>query len=99
MVDARHGSRVGTAGTSSYVAAQRTKNAGRAPVPVQGGAHMTRGGSNRLLTVEEVAAWLRVSEATVRKKYRAWGIRPQKVGRLLRFRERDIANYLEKHYG
>ncbi|MFC5247354.1 helix-turn-helix domain-containing protein [Streptomyces nigrescens] len=60
---------------------------------------MTRGGSNRLLTVKEVAAWLRVSEATVRNKYRAWGIRPQKVGRLLRFRERDIANYLEKHYG
>ncbi|MFE6690049.1 helix-turn-helix domain-containing protein [Streptomyces sp. NPDC057743] len=60
---------------------------------------MTRGGSNRLLTVEEVAAWLRVSETTVRNKYRAWGIKPQKVGRLLRFRERDIANYLEKHYG
>ncbi|MFE3646419.1 helix-turn-helix domain-containing protein [Streptomyces sp. NPDC059152] len=60
---------------------------------------MTRGGSNRLLTVEEVATWLRVSEATVRNKYRAWGIRPQKVGRLLRFRERDIANYLEEHYG
>ncbi|AIA05692.1 MULTISPECIES: helix-turn-helix domain-containing protein [Streptomyces] len=60
---------------------------------------MTRGGSNRLLTVEEVAAWLRVSEVTVRNKYRAWGIKPQKVGRLLRFRERDIANYLEEHYG
>ncbi|MER6358849.1 helix-turn-helix domain-containing protein [Streptomyces sp. NPDC001634] len=60
---------------------------------------MTRGGSNRLLTVEEVAAWLRFSEATVRNKYRAWGIKPQKVGRLLRFRERDIANYLDEHYG
>ncbi|WP_274913549.1 helix-turn-helix domain-containing protein [Streptomyces sp. WZ-12] len=60
---------------------------------------MTRGGSNRLLTVEEVAAWLRVSEVTVRNKYRVWGIRPQKIGRLLRFRERDIANYLEEHYG
>ncbi|MFB7630634.1 helix-turn-helix domain-containing protein [Streptomyces sp. NPDC056149] len=60
---------------------------------------MTRGGSNRLLTVEEVAEWLRVSEVTVRNKYRVWGIRPQKIGRLLRFRERDIANYLEEHYG
>ncbi|AQA13764.1 MULTISPECIES: helix-turn-helix domain-containing protein [Streptomyces] len=60
---------------------------------------MTRGGSNRLLTTEEVAAWLRVSETTVRNKYRAWGIKPQKVGRLLRFRERDIANYLDDHYG
>lgn len=67
--------------------------------PAWGGAPMTRGGSNRLLTVEEVAAWLKVSESTVRNKYRAWGIRPQKVGRLLRFRERDIANYLDQHYG
>lgn len=60
---------------------------------------MVRGGGNRLLTVEEVAAWLRVSETTVRNRYRRWGIRPQKVGRLLRFRERDIANYLDRHYG
>lgn len=51
------------------------------------------------MTAEEVAAWLRVSETTVRNKYRAWGIKPQKVGRLLRFRERDIANYLDDHYG
>nr|WP_277350994.1 helix-turn-helix domain-containing protein [Streptomyces chilikensis] len=49
--------------------------------------------------MEEVAEWLRVSEATVRNKYRRWGIKPQKVGRLLRFRERDIANYLERNYG
>ncbi|MYT31714.1 helix-turn-helix domain-containing protein [Streptomyces sp. MspMP-M5] len=49
--------------------------------------------------MEEVAAWLRVSEVTVRNKYRTWGIEPQKVGRLLRFRERDIANYLEEPYG
>jgi excisionase family DNA binding protein len=60
---------------------------------------MKRDGVNRLLTVEEVAEWLRVSETTVRKKYRRWGIKPQKVGRLLRFREHDIANYLERHYG
>ncbi|MGW7002618.1 helix-turn-helix domain-containing protein [Streptomyces sp. NPDC054933] len=60
---------------------------------------MTQGGSNRLLTPEEVAEWLRVSATTVRNKYRAWGIKPQKVGRLLRFRERDIANYLDEHYG
>ncbi|MDF2261166.1 helix-turn-helix domain-containing protein [Streptantibioticus ferralitis] len=60
---------------------------------------MTRGGSNRLLTPAEVAEWLRVSETTVRNRYRAWGIKPQKVGRLLRFRERDIANYLDEHYG
>ncbi|MGW7412253.1 hypothetical protein [Streptomyces sp. NPDC054863] len=43
----------------------------------------TRHSRERLLTVEEVAAWLRGSETAVRNKYRAWGIKPQKVGRLL----------------
>ncbi|MGW1259684.1 helix-turn-helix domain-containing protein [Streptomyces sp. NPDC002513] len=60
---------------------------------------MSRGGSNRLLTPEEVAAWLKVSENTVKNKYRTWGLRPQKVGRLLRFRERDIVAYLDDNYG
>ncbi|MEV8320416.1 helix-turn-helix domain-containing protein [Streptomyces sp. NPDC059900] len=67
--------------------------------PSRRGAHMTRGGSNRLLTPEEVAVWLRVSPTTVRNKYRLWGLKPQKVGRLLRFRERDVLAYLDKHYG
>ncbi|MEU1309195.1 helix-turn-helix domain-containing protein [Streptomyces cinnamoneus] len=58
-----------------------------------------QGGSNRLLTPDEVANWLRVSEITVKNKYRMWGLRPQKVGRLLRFRERDIVAYLDDHYG
>ncbi|WP_327704710.1 helix-turn-helix domain-containing protein [Streptomyces decoyicus] len=56
-------------------------------------------GASDLLTVEEVAAWLRVSPATVRNKYRLWGIPPQKVGRLLRFRARDITRYLDENYG
>ncbi|MBT2418088.1 helix-turn-helix domain-containing protein [Streptomyces sp. ISL-22] len=60
---------------------------------------MTRGGSNRLLTPEEVADWLKVSATTVRNKYRSWGLKPQKVGRLLRFRERDVMTYLDEHYG
>lgn len=63
------------------------------------GAPSARGGSNRLLTVEEVAAWLRVSEHTLRNNYRSWGLKPQKVGRLLRFRERDVTHYLDEHYG
>ncbi|MFF4528146.1 helix-turn-helix domain-containing protein [Streptomyces sp. NPDC001407] len=60
---------------------------------------MTRGGSNRLLTPEEVADWLKVSEITVKNKYRTWGLKAQKVGRLLRFRERDIVAYLDDNYG
>ncbi|KUN49970.1 DNA-binding protein [Streptomyces olivochromogenes] len=63
------------------------------------GGALTAGGSNRLLTPEEVAVWLRVSEITVKNKYRAWGLKPQKVGRLLRFRERDVVTYLDRNYG
>ncbi|GAA0421958.1 helix-turn-helix domain-containing protein [Streptomyces luteireticuli] len=60
---------------------------------------MAYGGSNRLLTPVEVADWLKVSEVTVKNKYRRWGIKPQKVGRLLRFRERDVVAYLDSRYG
>jgi len=60
---------------------------------------LSQGGSNRLLTPEEVAEWLKVSEITVRNKYRVWGLKAQKVGRLLRFRERDIVAYLDENYG
>ncbi|MGI5530186.1 helix-turn-helix domain-containing protein [Streptomyces syringium] len=60
---------------------------------------MSQGGSNRLLTPTEVADWLKVSEITVKNKYRTWGLPPQKVGRLLRFRERDIVTYLDSRYG
>ncbi|MCX5416378.1 MULTISPECIES: helix-turn-helix domain-containing protein [Streptomyces] len=63
------------------------------------GGVVTAGGSNRLLTPGEVASWLQVSEITVKNKYRAWGLKAQKVGRLLRFRERDIIAYLEDNYG
>ncbi|MEY9963338.1 excisionase family DNA binding protein [Streptacidiphilus sp. MAP12-16] len=60
---------------------------------------MTRGGSNQLLTPEEVAKWLKVSASTVRNRYQAWGLKPQRVGRLLRFRERDIEAYLDRNHG
>ncbi|MDT0481729.1 helix-turn-helix domain-containing protein [Streptomyces doebereineriae] len=60
---------------------------------------MSQGGSYRLLTSAEVAEWLQVSEMTIKNKYRAWGLRPQKVGRLLRFRERDVIAYLQSRYG
>ncbi|MFI8815837.1 MULTISPECIES: helix-turn-helix domain-containing protein [unclassified Streptomyces] len=60
---------------------------------------LTQGGSYRLLTPAEVAEWLKVSQLTIKNKYRSWGLRPQKVGRLLRFREHDIVAYLERKYG
>ncbi|MFD4736127.1 helix-turn-helix domain-containing protein [Streptomyces virginiae] len=60
---------------------------------------LAQGGSYRLLTPAEVAEWLKVSEVTVKNKYRAWGLPPQKVGRLLRFRERDVVAYLDGRHG
>ncbi|MCD9193304.1 helix-turn-helix domain-containing protein [Streptomyces albireticuli] len=46
-----------------------------------------------------MADWLKVSENTIKNKYRGWGLKPQKVGRLLRFRERDVVAYLDRRYG
>ncbi|MEV7731592.1 helix-turn-helix domain-containing protein [Streptomyces sp. NPDC088921] len=63
------------------------------------GSELTQGGSYRLLTPAEVAEWLQVSELTIKNKYRAWGLKAQKVGRLLRFRERDVIAYLNSNYG
>ncbi|MEU1629333.1 helix-turn-helix domain-containing protein [Streptomyces sp. NPDC020096] len=64
----------------------------------RGSEKFMQGGSNRLLTPAEVADWLKVSEVTVKNRYRNWGLRAQKVGRLLRFRERDIVAYLDSRY-
>src|SRR4051794_5552364 len=54
------------------------------------------GGSNRLLTVVEVAEYLGVPKKTVYECWRSWGLRAYKVGRHLRFRERDIGVWLER---
>lgn len=53
------------------------------------------GGSNRLLSVEEVAAHLGVPKKTVYGCWRAWGLRGYRVGRCLRFRERHVEEWLQ----
>jgi len=58
--------------------------AGRAPV----------GGSNRLLSVDELAAYLGVPKKTVYGCWRQWGLRGYRVGRYLRFRERHVEEWL-----
>lgn len=45
------------------------------------------GGSNRLFSVEELAAHLGVPKKTVYGCWRQWGLRGYRVGRYLRFRE------------
>jgi excisionase family DNA binding protein len=52
------------------------------------------GGSNRLLTVEELAGYLGVSTKTVYGCWQQWGLKAYKVGRHLRFRERHVEEWL-----
>jgi excisionase family DNA binding protein len=62
----------------------RHRAAGAAPV----------GGSNRLLSVDELAAYLGVPKKTVYGCWRQWGLRGYRVGRYLRFRERHVEEWL-----
>ena len=52
------------------------------------------GGSNRLLSVGELAAYLGVPKKTVYGCWRQWGLRGYRVGRHLRFRERHVEEWL-----
>jgi excisionase family DNA binding protein len=52
------------------------------------------GGSNRLLTIDELAVYLGVPKKTVYGRWRAWGLRGFRVGRYLRFRERHVEEWL-----
>jgi excisionase family DNA binding protein len=48
-----------------------------------------------MLSAEDVAEALQVSVDTVYRRWRKWGLKGYYVGRLLRFRERDINAWLE----
>ena len=53
------------------------------------------GGSNRLLSVQELAAYLGVPKKTVYSCWRQWGLRGYRVGRHLRFRQRHVEEWLQ----
>jgi excisionase family DNA binding protein len=55
------------------------------------------GGSNRLLSIPMAADYLAIPERRLRDNWRRWGIRAYRVGRELRFRERDLENWLERN--
>jgi Helix-turn-helix domain len=63
----------------------------------QGDILSNLGGSNRLLDIHEASDLLRVPETRLRGYWKAWGIKAFKVGRELRFRERDLWDYIERH--
>ena len=50
----------------------------------------TLGGSNRLLSACDVAAILGIPERTVRDKWREWELPAYRIGRHLRWKERDV---------
>jgi len=50
----------------------------------------------RLLTVEEVAAFLNVKIARVYEAVRDRRLRARRVGRLLRFSRRDVEEFLDR---
>lgn len=57
---------------------------------------MASGGSNRLMSVEEVAAYLGVPKSTVYDRWERWGLTGIRVGRALRFRQRDVETWIDR---
>ncbi|MFF2940009.1 helix-turn-helix domain-containing protein [Streptomyces niveus] len=53
-----------------------------------------RGGANQLLTPPQAAVFLAVPLSTLYSKWRAWGLPAYRVGKHLRFRERDLESWL-----
>ena len=56
----------------------------------------TLGGSNRLLSSRDVAAILGIPERTVRDKWKEWGLSAYRIGKHLRWRERDVYAWIER---
>ena len=54
-----------------------------------------KGGSNRLLSADETATHLGVSVDTIYRNWQKWGLTGYRIGRALKFRERDIENWIE----
>lgn len=56
----------------------------------------TLGGSNRMLSARDVAAILAIPERTVRDKWREWGLPAYRIGKHLRWRERDVHAWIDR---
>ena len=65
---------------------------GQRTVPQKG----TLGGSNRLLSSCDVAAILAIPERTVRDKWKEWGFPAYRIGKHLRWKERDVYAWIER---
>lgn len=56
----------------------------------------TLGGSNRLLSSRDVAAILAIPERTVRDRWKEWGLPAYRIGKHLRWKERDVYAWIER---
>jgi excisionase family DNA binding protein len=65
---------------------------GRRVTPRKG----TLGGSNRLLSSRDVAAILAIPERTVRDRWKEWGLPAYRIGKHLRWKERDVYAWIER---
>jgi excisionase family DNA binding protein len=57
----------------------------------------TLGGSNRMLSARDVAAILSVPERTVREKWREWDLPAYRIGKHLRWKEREVHAWIDRH--
>jgi excisionase family DNA binding protein len=57
----------------------------------------TLGGPNRMLSAREVAAILSVPERTVRERWREWGLTAYRIGKHLRWKEREVYAWIDRH--
>jgi len=57
----------------------------------------TVGGSNRMLSARDVAAILAVPERTVREKWRDWELPAYRIGKHLRWKEREVHAWIDRH--
>ncbi|MBO3752569.1 helix-turn-helix domain-containing protein [Streptosporangiaceae bacterium NEAU-GS5] len=66
------------------------------PLSGRAGGSGPVGGSNRLLSVAELADFLGVPKKTVYACWRTWGLTGYRVGRHLRFRARQVEDWLDR---
>ena len=57
----------------------------------------TLGGSNRMLSARDVAAILAVPERTIREKWREWDLPAYRIGKHLRWKEREVHAWIDRH--
>lgn len=55
------------------------------------------GGSNRMISLRDTAERLGVTPDSFYKTWRRWGIPAYRIGKAIKFRERDIEHWLEQH--